>query len=711
MTIDTLHDLIREGASWEKRQVFYENVDLQTSDDQGNTPWLLAAAYGDKAGLLSLLERQVDVNQHNHDGWNALHWLASQSTMDMQVIQAIQGLLLDQGVSAIHKDATGFTPLHMAAISGNAGFVDAMDGERLFYQMTNEEGQTPLHVLMIAASFDEKLQSDPDKADLFKRCAMLLNYRGLGFDTQDNEGLTPMDYGRHFGSGALVDFLESNDRGMHADSAFPYESLYRLYQRNYPLVDMQGYYTHVKQPLTADEYGNALIFEAAMNADSMALRYLLEQGEDANRLNRYGETPLMVLASLSGRYPRMTLAQDQYASAVVLLDSHASVMRKNDTGDRVIHLAAKEGNAAVIQALVDHGSKVSLTNQNGYNPLHCVAEAIGSAVASLPYDKKAPLKVEAYLTCARILVESGIDLDEKTRIEKTALDLAIDSGSKQLALLLSGNEQSDQQALYLAAGGKSLHKAIKTGDLEAIDALYALGVDDQEESMSSEFKDMTALAVAMQSTALAVVEALIRHGCQLNYRMSNGRLALGYLVSYQADIELSYAAQKNQDVLGIHRLLKQAGYDFDQAVDEQLNTWLTHLCFTRFGRKSCGHQSIRHALTELLLKENIDVNRVNALGQSALMGLCCCEDEDVETLATILLEKGVDPNGKDNEGNTALSYCALNPSFDLGVMMARLLFDFGDVDPHLVNNKGESAMAIAIERGNEQLVKIILENS
>ena len=73
-----------------------------------------------------------------------------------------------------------------------------------------------------------------------------------------------------------------------------------------------------------------------------------------------------------------------------------------------------------------------------------------------------------------------------------------------------------------------------------------------------------------------------------------------------------------------------------------------------------------------------------------------------------LLENGADVGSIDKNGYTVLMYAISNDESGVVLEIAKLLYDFGDIKISYVNNGGQSAMDIAVENNNENLVNWLL---
>src|SRR5262245_26933447 len=111
--------------------------------------------------------------------------------------------------------------------------------------------------------------------------------------------------------------------------------------------------------------GDMRVAEAAMHREAAAVRTLLQQGADVNGAQGDGMTALHWAA-----------ANDDGGLAAILLRAGAKV----DAGTRIgnytaLHVAAKEGHAAVVRALVGAHANVHATTATGATALHFAASS------------------------------------------------------------------------------------------------------------------------------------------------------------------------------------------------------------------------------------------------------------------------------------------------------------------------------------------------
>lgn len=460
--------------------------------------------------------------------------------------------------------------------------------------------------------------------------------------------------------------------------------------------------------LTAAEENNrtsTLLHIAAKYADAVNMKKLLDAGLDANAKNKYGENPLFCLAD---PYERRSFlpSKDKKDCAAMLLEAGASVMARSEgDGQTVFTSAGMHGQWELIEAAAEHGSKLTRTNENGENVLHCALDYANQY--NDPTDETERENRERYFKLVKILYDNGFDMDEKDGYGRSPLEYAKDCSDKRLAALIEGNYSDDACSIGLT-GGLTLQDAVERKDYEAIDSIAQNGSDLNEIADEGRWIGQTALSVACSYLDEKAVELLLALGADPNYKDSEGRTCL-CRVLYEcetAELDFSRREDKNTVCKKILSLLLSAGMDRNAAVNDNGDTALIAAC-----RHGGQRDKLCYKFASALIASKCSLDAVNLKGENALMLISAQNTQDAAELQIALLEAGADVSKLDNDGNTVLHYAARNSNYSVAKEMAEMLFEFGFADADAVNNEGKTALEIAADMDNEPLVKLILANS
>ena len=210
-----------------------------------------------------------------------------------------------------------------------------------------------------------------------------------------------------------------------------------------------------------------------------------------------------------------------------------------------IHTAAKAGDLAAVQAELDAGVDVDLKGSYGRTPLHQAA-------------------LGGHKEVAELLIAEGADVNAKNNGDLTPLDWAINKNHTEIAAVLrkhggkTGEELKTAEPVAEAATSEpptvkapdiSIHKAARTGNIEAVKQHLAAGADVDVKGAFG-----TPLHYAMMyrprdvDALLEVVELLIAAGTDVNVKNRGGQVPLhqAAMRGYKEIVELLLA--KGADV-------------------------------------------------------------------------------------------------------------------------------------------------------------------
>lgn len=488
----------------------------------------------------------------------------------------------------------------------------------------------------------------------------------------------------------------------------------RAYEEKIPHEEIRALYEAIpdKNAISSDR-NKSYLHLAAEHADPEAIKYLLTQGVKATVKNSYQQTALHYLAEERSRY-RHRPAEDIEKCADILLAERVSALLRDDGscgGKLCYHEAVESGNAPFIYAMMKHKVKLDMLDKEGRSLLHLIADRpAGSAAHSIRYAREEEEKakhrevIDRWFDVAKALIEYGLDPDAKDQSGRSPKDYAIYKELPKLAILFAGEYDEADSTLEdkITSGGKTLHKAADDGDLAAMEALIRLGADPNEVDTTEygPYQNQTPLAIACAKLHTACVKALLDGGADPNFR--GGEKERGAFYYLATNIKCNYNLSETRTVIqNMLKMLIEGGLNPNGIIDEEGNTPINIVC----ADEGKHQKDIRQELFDLGV---CDYNLPNNHGKTPLMGIATARWEAPDNDLIALLEAGVDMTARDRDGNTALMYAARNNKHNIGYAVADLLFSFGNPAPEMVNNEGKSAMDLAVESNNENLVKLLL---
>lgn len=489
---------------------------------------------------------------------------------------------------------------------------------------------------------------------------------------------------------------------------------------------------------TVSGYGDAdLLYIASRNAHPEAVGWLLEQGLKPDQASGYGALPLFLLAQKSFSCNYVPRQGDIYRCALALLDAGASTSRRDSYGKLCYHVAAEAGNVEFLRALVERGVRLNRTDENGNTGLHLIVEACRNPLgdleavdreikekrneASLPVKQRSPISMEELerrkraveetledlFRCAVILMDAGVDPEAENDMLETAHKLATRAGAKKIAALLDGSLSPEEEATAqgrekIAAGGMTLHQAVRHNDEEAVRTLVGMGEDINAISEEETFVGLSPLAVACQTCNIPMTSLLLELGAAPSLKNSAGEPPVAALFGPQVKLHGPKNLYRDRLAEQLVALLVQHGFDLDGSLNDQGDCLLGLACASQDVRGS-GTNSVAHMVVEALLRTGqTDIDAPNDEGETPL--LLACRNQNAY-LVEILLKAGADPNRKLLDGFSPLHYAASEGNDAI----ARALLQ-GGADGNLRNMDGETPLILAAREGHNDMTALLLQN-
>ena len=469
---------------------------------------------------------------------------------------------------------------------------------------------------------------------------------------------------------------------------------------------------------------------ACQNAHPEAVIWLLEQGLKPNQVSGYADLPLYQVATKGGSFGYVPRKGDVYRTTLVLLDAGANALRRDGYGRYCFHRAAQNGNVEFLRAMAERDVRLGKTDRDGNTALHLIAESYYNPLealervkqeiedkrneASLPVKLRSPVSMEELeqrksaieqemedlFQCAVVLLEAGVDPEAENDMLCTAHAIAVRAGAKKLAALLDGSydpqEDSPEKEKKVAAGGMTLHEAVRKSDAEAVRALVEMGADLNEISEQPSFEGLSPLAVACQTCDLPMAALLLELGADPTEKNAAGKPPIVALFGQQ--ILLHGPKNLYRDRLAAQMLdfgepdANAVNLDGKTAMDYAVERDNAPLLL------ACQNQNVY--LAEILLKAGADPNRKLLDGSSPLH---YAAEAGNDPIARALLAGGADCNLRNLDGETPLILAAREGRND----MTALLIENG-ADVNLTDNLQFSALHYATENGFTEIVEQLL---
>jgi ankyrin repeat protein len=467
------------------------------------------------------------------------------------------------------------------------------------------------------------------------------------------------------------------------------------YQRNMfaareNMIDIPQLYKSLTDINVTNDSEENLYHLAARFTDTVAIQSLKEAGLKPTS-DKYGNTPLHALVKTKFELDDKDLDTKHakiYDTAKLLLEIGVNPKKKNDSGKLAYFEAGLIYMYPFIKAMGDANVKMDATQDEGKNLLHAICD-------KLVHRKTIRGAVEAATETVRILLEkSGIDAEDKDIFNTTPLTYAQRSGVKEIAALLSGDEND------IDTGGMIIHEAVLNRDPIAVETLIKTGADLND--LADQYH-RTPLMLACEYPSATMVSLLLAGGADPNFRSGNGETAVYFLLTKAVSNFGRGMSKDLKDVLLMLRMLIKHGLELDIATNNEGDTALNIVC-------QAGYLAdLNTQLAEELVEAGCDLNKPNATGKTPLMSFAERGNEAKYNIAELLLAHDAAISYVDKNGYTALMYAAANADKMSGKKIISLILDQDNTTVEHVNNAGQTALDIAVKNDNEAVVKQLLE--
>ena len=417
--------------------------------------------------------------------------------------------------------------------------------------------------------------------------------------------------------------------------------------------------------------GDVRLIEAVKAGNAATVRTLSKQRDLVNASEADGTTALHWAAR-----------QDRVELVRVLIGAGAQVNAKNRYAVSPLSLAAVNGSAAVVDALLKAGADANTAGTDGETVLMLAARTGSPDAVRLLLDRGANVNAretwhgetalmwaaaEDHAAVVSLLASRGADLNSKSIVPEFP-KVKVDAATMVFTALPRGG----LTALMLAA---------RQGAADGIRALADAGADLNAVDPDG----TTALNIAIINAHYDEAALLIEKGASLDIGDAAGMTPLYAAVDMQ-----------HQEPMVNRPLPKPSGRLVPLDVIKQL-----------LDRGANPNAALK---TALLMRQHNGGDPSLGEGATALMRASKVSDG---VIVRLLLDKGADPNLRLRNQTTAVmvaaSRAARNAGPEKNTMDAISLMLAKGADVNAVNDNGESALHIAVGRG-DSLVRFLVEN-
>lgn len=686
------------------KQLLEHGMDVNAKDDdRGHTALHWAAQYGDTDMVSLVLQYKPDtslrLNGRYYDSQaTAFHLAVKNGHMD-----AAFAILAEQGRSTVNlPDSDGNTPLHLAASAGQSNMVDALLALAETAQMTNNEGETALHMIALSgyrgrydpresnrfhlASWDifesewaEEQEEPIDNPGIRIATSLMAFYDRV--DILDKHGVTPLMR------------LAGSNLGKDSERWGRTES-WKVLRDDEQLIDCM--IQHGARFDQRDPSGKTLLHHAAILGCESRVRWLLERKDWRNLDCRDND----------GRTPLSWACETKNQAVLRLLLGQEVNCSDADNDDWTpVERAAAQRDESTMKLLFAAGAQCSkhlllkiFSGSRGYNGVHAKFEVC---------------------QCLKTALSHGADPSVKDELGKSLLHY-IAYGDNMMAMELLLESQRLDINIRDRWGRLALHVAAEFARSKLVDYLLENG----SQANALDLRCRTAL----HSAADENFETLLKQGASLYARDDKGRTPLHYLCQRSTDTALNtvrklisrgecLSVKDDDGIIPLDltlpsRLLKGFGYREDAAVA------MLRLLMDSFSDEKDwadtdrGSRLIWHFASGGYAKEiSILIEKggsVQARGKNWRTPLhqaaCCSVSERSKDTVAVLIAHGADVNRPDKKRRTAL-HLAVKAGND---ETARLLLTNGSVVDY-PDLKRRTALHLAVLGGHKYMVQVLLE--
>ena len=580
---------------------------------------------------------------------------------------------IEEEVNMPDTKGNGLTPFLLACFRGNLAMAKLLLAHGADASACDKRGMNAYHFLAYP-KFEGLADSTTAREKSVEQRAEIARLLTIDVNQKDAEGFTP-----------LVRIL-SNSYNSDYTWSLPEVFLEKGAETEY-----------------VDENGNTLLMMAARNNHMTAALALMNRcREMVHVANKSGMTPMQNAIDFCNDVLRVALADHGAVSAdkkrmdietLSEITEHAYSRIESDNRDGV-SLALYMTEKLVKQIDVDDDEELSCLKDVLHRALRIDRSYhILDACMDAGFDFTAPIHHYGEISCLRDeclsegagvmkkLMALGVDMEEAVIGGRTPVNIVASMDGEEDVFFAEAAAVCSKESMEQIdnKGKAAIHYAAGKGHIAMLKVMIEKGVDVNLTEDEPAEAGITSLHEAC------------RLGCVDAVRLLMGAGADDTMQNLAGETPAHFVLTK-----------KKYGNDVDSAQRAEILKELKNLDIAREDGRTplmlLADLRDTKELLSLLIDRGVDVNHTDNEGQTLMM-----LDADKDTIKE-LLRAGADIHAADNEGNTVLYYVLKNGD----VETARYLIKKGADYNHL-NNQGETPVQIAVEEGYDTVLELMTD--
>ena len=444
-----IHDAVESGNIGQVKELIESNSDLlESKNNGGNTPLLLAALNGQIELFRYLLDKGANINAINNRGSSILNLAAYNGQIEMMDI------ILELGFDIDFTSITGFTPLIHATFMGQADAVKFLiDKGASLSIFDSTYGGAPIHWSCVRANDETR--------------DILLSYGADLNLYSPSDSSTPIIWATYNGNLDATKWLVHH--GVDPGQANPqgWTTLHNAAMRGQ--VEIAEFLLDKGVDYNAADQHNTTPFMMAMQSGSIDMAQLfIEHGADVNAANADGETPLQT-----------AVFGENIELIRLLISKGANVNVSSAAGSTPLFNSTYRDNPDITDLLLESGAQANTCNSEGYSPLNGaiirgydeIAELLVKHDADLGlrdniYERTALhwAAIKGNMDISRLLVENGANINIEDKNQNTPLYYAAKYGNKDVADLLEAHGGKAKKMVQNYGWSPLLNRKVDVGE-------------------------------------------------------------------------------------------------------------------------------------------------------------------------------------------------------------------------------------------------------